>query len=68
MEGDAAMKELTGAQVMAMAEDVPLLRAMKPGGKAHPIDRFCMMATRSLGDTTLTAHLTPATPAARRGP
>src|SRR5260221_11386492 len=38
-EGDALVKELTGAQVMAMAEDVPALRAMKPGGKEHPIDR-----------------------------
>src|SRR5215471_2339904 len=27
MEGDALVKQLTGAQVMAMAEDVPALRA-----------------------------------------
>src|ERR1700735_4534386 len=40
MEGDALVKELTGAQVMAMAEDVPALQEMKPGGKAHPIDRI----------------------------
>src|SRR3954465_510626 len=39
MEGDALVKQLTGATVMAMAEDVPALEAMKPGGKAHPIDR-----------------------------
>src|SRR5579859_7628454 len=38
-EGDALVKELTGAQVMAMAEDVPALEAIKPGGKAHPIDK-----------------------------
>src|SRR6266436_6320947 len=38
-EGDALVKELSGAQVMAMAEDLPALRAMKPGGKEHPVDR-----------------------------
>lgn len=60
MEGDAMMKELTGAQVMAMAEDVPALRAMKPGGKEHPIDRILHDGDQvSLGGTTLTAHLTP---------
>ena len=32
-EGDALVKQLTGAQVMAMAEDMPALQAMKPGGK-----------------------------------
>src|SRR5215510_8977117 len=32
-EGDALVKQRTGAQVMAMAEDVPELRAIKPGGK-----------------------------------
>src|SRR6266498_2409777 len=30
-EGDAAVKQLTGAQVMAMAEDVAALKAIKPG-------------------------------------
>ena len=39
MEGDALVKELTGAQVMAMEQDVPALRNMTPGGKPHPIDR-----------------------------
>ena len=59
-EGDALVKELTGAQVMAMAEDVPALRAMKPGGKEHPIDRVLHDGdTVSLGGTTLVAHLTP---------
>ena len=38
-EGDALVKAITGAQVMAMAEDVPALEAMRPGGKPHPIDR-----------------------------
>ena len=60
MEADALVKELTGAEVVAMAEDVPALRAMQPGGKPHPIDRVIHDGdTVSLGGTTLTAHLTP---------
>src|ERR1700674_3374815 len=39
MEGDASVKELTGARVMAMQQDVAALTAMKPGGKPHPIDQ-----------------------------
>ena len=59
MEGDALVKQLTGAQVMAMAEDVPALEAMKPGGKAHPIDKVLHDGESvSLGGTTLVAHLT----------
>lgn len=60
MEGDAMVKELTGAQVMAMAEDVPALERMKPGNKPHPIDRVLHDGdTVTLGGTTLTARLTP---------
>ncbi len=59
-EGDALVKQMTGAQVMAMAEDVPALRAMKPGGKEHPIDRTLHDGEPvTLGGTTLVAHLTP---------
>ena len=59
-EGDAVVKALTGARVMAMAEDVPALEAMKPGGKPHPIDRVLHDGdTVQLGGTTLVAHLTP---------
>ena len=59
-EGDALVKQMTGAQVMAMAEDVPALQAMKPGGKEHPIDRILHdKDTVTLGGVTLTAHLTP---------
>src|ERR1700680_1440901 len=58
-EGDAMVKELTGAQVMVMAEDVPALKAMKPGGKEHPIDKILHDGeTVTLGGTTLVAHLT----------
>lgn len=59
-EGDAAVKQATGAQVMAMAEDVPALQALKPGGKEHPIDKVLHDGDSvSLGGTTLVAHLTP---------
>ena len=39
MEADALVKQLTDGAVMAMAEDVPALFKMRPGGKEHPIDR-----------------------------
>jgi metallo-beta-lactamase class B len=59
-EGDFLVKEMTGARVMAMAEDVPALRAIKPGGKEHPIDKELHDGEAvTLGGTTLVAHLTP---------
>jgi metallo-beta-lactamase class B len=59
-EGDSLLKQLTGAQTMAMAEDVPALRAITPGGKEHPIGKVLHDGdTVTLGGTTLTAHLTP---------
>ena len=58
-EGDALVKQLTGAQVMAMSEDVPALQAIKPGGKDHPVDKILHdNESVSLGGTTLVAHLT----------
>ena len=58
-EGDALVKELTGAQVVVMAEDVEALRGITPGGKAHPIDRVIHDGDSvQLGGTTLVAHLT----------
>lgn len=60
MEGDALVKELTGARVMAMAEDVPALEKIRPGNKPHPIDQILHDgSTVTLGGTTLVAHLTP---------
>jgi len=61
MEGDALAKELSGgAQVMAMAEDVPALERMRPGGKPHPIDKVLHDHDEvALGGTTLRAYLTP---------
>jgi metallo-beta-lactamase class B len=59
-EGDALFKQATGAQVMAMAEDIPALDAMKPGGKTHPIDKVLHDGDGvTLGGSTLVAHLTP---------
>jgi metallo-beta-lactamase class B len=45
---------------MAMAEDVPALEKMRPGGKPHPIDQVLHDGDAvTLGGTTLVAHLTP---------
>jgi metallo-beta-lactamase class B len=58
--GDALVKELTAAKVITMAEDVPALQNIKPGGKTHPIDQVIHDGdTVSLGGVTLTTHLTP---------
>jgi metallo-beta-lactamase class B len=58
-EGDAAVKQMTAATVMAMAEDIPALKAMMPGGKQYPIDRVLHDGDAiSLGGTTLVARLT----------
>src|SRR4249920_149532 len=60
MEGDALVQQLSGATVMAMAEDVPALEKMMPGGKPHPIDRVLHDGDEvTLGGMTLVAHLTP---------
>jgi len=60
MEGDALVKELTGAQVMVMAEDAPALRKIMPEGKPHPIDKILHDGEKvKLGGVTLVAHLTP---------
>jgi metallo-beta-lactamase class B len=60
MQGDALVKELTGASVMAMAEDVPLLERMRPGDKPHPIDRVLQDGEAvTLGGSTLVARRTP---------
>jgi metallo-beta-lactamase class B len=60
MEGDALVKEMSGAQVMAMEQDVPALQKIMPGGKPHPIDKVLHDGDRvTLGGTTLVARLTP---------
>lgn len=59
-EGDALLKELTGAQVMVMQEDVAAAQGIKPGGKPHPIDRILHDGEAvTLGGTALVAHRTP---------
>ena len=60
MEGDAMVKELTGARLMAMSEDIPALTKITPGNKPHIIDRVLNDGdTVTLGGVTLVAHLTP---------
>jgi metallo-beta-lactamase class B len=60
MQGDALVAQLTGARVMAMAQDVPLLERMRPGDKPHPIDRILQDGDEvTLGGSTLVARLTP---------
>ncbi|MBM4182989.1 MAG: MBL fold metallo-hydrolase [Gemmatimonadetes bacterium] len=59
MEGDARLQELTGAQVVVMADDRAALEGIRPGGKLHPVDRTVRDGERvELGGTVLTAHLT----------
>ena len=60
VEGDAMVKELTGAQVVVGKVDEAKTREFRPGGKEHPIDRLVNDGeTVSLGGTTLTAHMMP---------
>jgi metallo-beta-lactamase class B len=59
MEGDALVKQLTAAQVMAMEQDVPALMKIRPGDKPHPLDKTLHDGDEvKLGGTTLVAHLT----------
>jgi metallo-beta-lactamase class B len=60
VEGDALAKELSGAQVVTIAESVEGLQKIKSNGKEHPIDKIIHNGdTLTLGGTTLTAILTP---------
>jgi len=60
VEGDALVKELTGAQVVVGRVDEAKTKEFRPGGKEHPIDRLVDDGeTVSLGGTTLTAHIMP---------
>ena len=60
MQGDVLAKEISGAQVIAMAEQVPGLAHIRPNDKPHPIDQVIIDGDQvTLGDETLTAHLTP---------
>src|SRR5438132_6598935 len=60
MEGDALIKTLTGARVMALEPDVSVLPTLRPRGEPHPIDRVLHDGDEvKLGGVTLVAHLTP---------
>src|SRR5579871_1079647 len=39
MEGDALVKQMTGAKLMVMEADIPALLKITPGGKPHVVDR-----------------------------
>ena len=59
MEANALVKELTGAEVIVMREDLDRLSRMRPGGKEQPVDRIVDDGDQvQLGDTTLIAHRT----------
>lgn len=61
VEGDALVKELTGAEVVVGRLEVPAVQTFTtPSGRAQPIDRIVDEGdTVTLGDTTLTAHVQP---------
>lgn len=61
IEGDALVKEMTGAEVVVGRLEVPDVRAFKHSkGKQQPIDRIVDDGdTVTLGDTSLTAHVLP---------
>lgn len=61
IEGDALVKELTGAEVVVGRLEVPDVQAFRhPAGKTQPIDRIVDEGdTVTLGGTTLTAHVLP---------
>jgi len=61
VEGDALVKQLTGAEVVVGRLELPYVQAFQPpGGKVQPVDRIIDDGdTVSLGDTSLTAHVLP---------
>lgn len=60
VEGDALVKQLTGAQVIVGRVDAPRTAEFRPGGKEHPIDRLVDDGESvTFGGTTLTAHIMP---------
>jgi metallo-beta-lactamase class B len=60
IEGDALVKQLTGAEVIVGRLEVPAVRAFSTPDRQLPIDRIIDEGdTVSLSDTTLTAHLQP---------
>jgi metallo-beta-lactamase class B len=60
IEGDALVKQLTGAQVVVGRKEVEVTQRMKPGGKEHPIDRIIDDGGKvELGGMVLTAHEMP---------
>lgn len=61
VEGDALVKEMTGAQVVVGRKDAPYAEKVRvPSGKGHPVDRLIDEGeTVTLGGRVLTAHVMP---------
>ena len=59
IEGDALVKQMTGAEVVVGRLELPYVQAFAtPGGKQQPVDRIIDAGdTVALGGTTLTAHV-----------
>lgn len=58
VEGDALVKEMTGAQVVVGKLEVERTREFKPKGKEHPIDRTIEDGeTFTFGGVSMTAHV-----------
>src|SRR5207253_9235858 len=65
VEGDAMVKELTGAQVVVGRVDEAKTKEFRPGGKEHPINRLVDDGdTVTLGGTTSRPTSCLATPGA----
>jgi metallo-beta-lactamase class B len=59
MSANPLIRKQTGAEIVAMRQDVPLLEEMSNGGPRHAVDRVLDHGdTVTLGGETLTAHLT----------
>ncbi len=59
IEGDALVKQMTGAEVVVGRLELPYVQAFAtPGGRQQPVDRIIDAGdTVALGGTTLTAHV-----------
>jgi metallo-beta-lactamase class B len=59
MSANPLIREQTGARIMAMRQDLPLLEQMSIGGRRPHVDRVLEHGdTVTLGGETVTAHLT----------
>lgn len=60
VEGDALLKQMTGAKVVVGRLEVERTKEFKPGGKEHPIDQVIEDGeTFTFGGWSMTAHTMP---------